>query len=55
MACCHPLAAAKVLFIVPAYPYSPTKRVAEMCVRWYGYVRAVMQMHVFGEMNIRIQ
>ena len=30
----NPFAAVGDRFIAPAYPYSPTKRVAEMCVRW---------------------
>ena len=37
-----PFAAVGVRFIVPAYPYSPTKRVAEMCVRWCGNVYLIM-------------
>ena len=41
-------------FIVPAYPYSPTKRVAEMCVRWCENTYSVMWICVCVETETRI-
>ena len=41
-------------FIVPAYPYTPTKWRTEMCVWWNEYTYLVIWKHVFHEMNAYI-
>ena len=48
-----PSAAVGVRFIVPAYPYTPTKWRTEMCVWWCGNVCAMKWIHIFGYANTR--
>ena len=51
----NPFAAVGVRFIAPAYTYTPTKWQTEMRVRWCGNVYLIMQMHVFGNVDMRVR
>ena len=51
----NPSAAVGVRFIAPAYTYTPTKWQTEMRVRWCGNVYLIMQMHVFGNVDMRVR
>ena len=51
----NPFAAVGVRFIVPVYPYSPTKWQTDMCVWWCGNAYFIMWKHVIDNVDMRVR